>query len=162
MTQEIPLTRGLVAIVDDEDYEAVMAAGKWHAKPRYPQIELCYAYRTFTPETGPRYGRFLHNFLMGTKGVDHRNGNGLDCRRSNLRLASSRQNSRNRGMRADNTSGYKGVSWHRLTGRWIASIKVAERRLHLGLFPTAEDAALAYNVAALEHFGEFARLNEVP
>ena len=60
----------------------------------------------------------------------------------------------------DNTSGYKGVSFHKASGKWRADICVARKRIALGLFSTPEEAANAYDVAAIEHFGEFALINK--
>lgn len=94
--------------------------------------------------------------------VDHIDGNRLNNQRSNLRLATSSQNKCNRGPRKDNTSGYKGVSWHSQKKKWTARIKAPSGKyLHLGLFDEVKDAALAYNYAATEHHGSFAFLNKI-
>ncbi len=89
--------------------------------------------------------------------VDHRNNDGLDNRRENLRLASNSQNLANRGLNTNNKTGYKGVSWNTLCNKYEAYIRVQGKRKHLGLFDTAEEAHKAYCDAAKEHFGEFAR-----
>lgn len=114
----------------------------------------------------------MHRFLFGLQSfeptvkpgrwplVDHRNGNGLDNRRSNLRLATQAQNMSNRGRPTNNTSGYKGVSAGRLGG-WRAYITSRGKRLDIGTFASKEEAAEAYNAKALELHGEFARLNEI-
>lgn len=158
-TREIPLSRGLVAIVDAADYDAVMAAGPWYAHSAGRKM---YAARTVRLDDGRRTALLMHTFLTGTLGVDHVGGDGLDNRRSNLRRATQRQNSRNRQLGRNNTSGYKGVSWHKRQGVWLGRIKVDGRQIHLGCFPTAEQAAEAYNAAAIEHFGDFAWLNTIP
>ena len=103
----------------------------------------------------PKQG--MHTFLTGWSRVDHINGNGLDNRRSNLRPASRSQNGANRGAPSNNTSGFKGVTRFRL--KWMAKIQVHGRTIHLGLFATPQEAARAYDTAALEHFGEYARPN---
>lgn len=158
MTREIPLTRGMVALVDDEDYERVMALGKWNA---HDGRRTFYAAKGWLCQCVPNYPRQqtlrLHNFILGVCGVDHKNGDGLDNRRCNLRSATVRQNNCNVGLRRDNSSGFKGVTARK--DRWLAQVMAGGKRVHLGVFDTAEDAARAYDAAAREHFGDFAWLN---
>lgn len=113
---------------------------------------------------GSRPGRVisLHRHLLGLVDplvqVDHINGDGLDNRRCNIRVVTNQQNSWN--MRPKNpASGFKGVDYHR--GRWRSRIRLAVGRIELGHYRTAEDAARAYDEAALKHFGEFALTNEM-
>lgn len=101
---------------------------------------------------------FVYGY-MPEREIDHENGIPGDDRLDNLRPATPGQNQANRGLLASNTSGFRGVSFHRRTGRWRASICVDRRQVHLGHFATPEAAAVAYDAAAREHFGEFARLN---
>lgn len=91
--------------------------------------------------------------------VDHINRNPLDNRLVNLRLATSSQNQANNGLRADNTSGYKGVSWSKSSLKWVSKINVNGRKLHLGYFDTKEEAARRYDLAAIVFFGEYACTN---
>lgn len=91
--------------------------------------------------------------------VDHINGDTLDNRRSNLRLCTVSGNNHNRMKSKNNTSGYKGVSWLKQNQKWRAYIKVNSKDKHLGCYLDKEDAARAYDKAAKEYFGEFARLN---
>jgi hypothetical protein len=155
VARQIPLSQGFVAIVDDEDYETV-AAHKWSAKAGRRTF---YAYRCPTVG-GRRETLYLHSFLTGWSQVDHRDGNGLDCRRDNMRPATYAENGQNRPRRSDNTSGYKGVSWRASGSTWQARITVEGRTCSLGSsFPTPESAAHAYDLAAMELHGEFARLN---
>lgn len=151
--RQIPLTLGYVALVDDEDYDRVMAAGKWHARP---DRKSTYARRTIGTN-GRRRNVYLHSVLTGWPLVDHANGNGLDNRRANLRPATNAENQRNRPVQANNTSGFKGVGLHR--GKWRAQIKLDGKRRHLGYFATPDEAGRAYDDAARELHGEFARLN---
>ncbi|MFA7308084.1 MAG: HNH endonuclease signature motif containing protein [Hyphomicrobium sp.] len=89
--------------------------------------------------------------------IDHTNGDRSDNRFCNLREATHTENMRNARKRLDNTSGVKGVCWDNQTNKWRASIRVAGKRLYLGYFSSREDAAAAYERAACEHHGEFAR-----
>lgn len=90
--------------------------------------------------------------------VDHINGDGLDNTRNNLRAVTPAENLRNQRLRKDNTSGFKGVSRHE--GRWRARVRVDGKYTHVGLFDSAEDAARAYDEAARNMHGIFARTNE--
>jgi hypothetical protein len=158
---EIKLTRGLVAIVDDED--ADLAAFKWHAA--HPKYNTSYAVRTVYPDGfyGKHVSIFMHRVIadrMGLPGiVDHVSRDGLDNRRANLRSSTQSQNTANRGPQKNNTSGYKGVSFEPRYRKWTANIKVKQKAKYLGSYRTAEEAARAYDRAARETFGEFAYFN---
>lgn len=159
--KEIGLTQGLVALVDDDDY-GVISGLKWYAalegkNKNYPDRYVARAnigYRKI----------YMHRLIMQAEMgvlVDHINHDGLDNRKSNLRLCTSRDNSRNtRGCGAK--SGFKGVHLHTKTGLWRARIKVNKKEILIGYYATKNMAAKAYNNAAVELFGEFACLNEVP
>ena len=153
---EIPLSKGFVAIVDDADYDLVMSRGKWYANCR---PTTTYAQRNRSLPNGARTTEQLHKFLTGYAMVDHRNGNGLDNRRSNLRAATKGQNTRNAGLRRDNSSGLKGVSRVTRSRTFRAYITIDGKRKWLGTYDSAEAAGSAYDTAALKAFGEFARLN---
>ena len=113
--------------------------------------------------SGRGYTKPLHRVLLAPipegMEVDHINGDKLDNRRSNLRVVTHRENSYNQG--AYKGRRYKGVYFHAKTGKWRASLNKDRRTHYLGLFETEEDAARAYNEAAREIFGAFARLNDV-
>jgi len=94
-----------------------------------------------------------------TKHIDHINGDPADNRIENLRDATVAQNMANSKKPRTNTSGYKGVQWHKAAGKWVASIKVGDKNVYLGLFDTAEEARDAYRKKALEVRGEFARFD---
>jgi hypothetical protein len=153
MTATVPLTKGLQALVDDEDLESVLSAGPWHAVVSHGQ--------TFYAVHGEWVsGKIVHTrmhcLILDAKPgqqVDHINGNSLDNRRANLRLATPTENRANTGKRRGGVSRYKGVSWHH--GRWAA--RIGDR--WLGQYPTEEDAARAYDAAAVEAWGVYARLN---
>lgn len=152
------LTQGQHTVVDDAVFEWA-SQHEWHVKKTDCTF---YAARTIRLPDGKQSVSFLHREIMkADKGVevDHRDGNGLNNRGSNLRLCSGVENSQNRSMRRDNASGYKGVSLHKRAGKWQAQLQIAGQYKYLGLFDQAIDAACAYDTAALAAFGEFARLN---
>ncbi len=102
----------------------------------------------------------LHRMIMNVSGVvsiDHIDSDGLNNRKSNLRLCTGGQNIQNSRRRKDNSSGYKGVHLH--GHKWQARIVKDNKRVSIGQFHTPEEAALAYDLAAREHYGEFARTN---
>jgi hypothetical protein len=101
----------------------------------------------------------LHTFLTGFAQTDHRDGDGLNNCRANLRPATNKQNQGNGRRPSHNTSGYKGVTWDRGINRWRARIAVNRRMRNLGVYNSVENAARAYDEAAREIFGEFACVN---
>jgi hypothetical protein len=108
--------------------------------------------------------RSLHQMILRTKKgtiVDHKNCNGLDNRRLNLRLSDKSKNASNRGIPSNNTSGYKGVSWNKNEQKYQAYICFNWKKIHLGYFLEIRPAAIAYNKAALIYHGEFAKLNPI-
>lgn len=106
----------------------------------------------------------MHRVIIGAQPnqlVDHINRNKLDNRCSNLRIVTNSQNVINSSARANNSSGYKGVTWHKKNGKWQASVMVNYKRHHLGQFTNVVDAARVYNDACRKYFGDFAYLNKV-
>lgn len=157
--REIPLTRGYVAIVDDEDY-ATLARHKWYAHP--DNFGNVYAKRMTPRNGGSRQQIRMHRAVAGAgvgQRVDHINGNTLDNRRANLRPATNAENCRNRKMNRNNTSGYKGVSWDNSSNKWRAQIRYEYRIVLIGFYADPIEAARAYDRKAVELFGDFARLN---
>lgn len=152
----IPLSGGLVAVVDVADSARVLAAGRWHVRRHG---KTAYAQRHISLPDGRRTTQQMHNFITGVIGVDHVNGNGLDNRRLNLRITTQAQNCANTRRRSNNKSGFKGVSWRASSDAWVAQIKQDGKSHHLGLFGDREEAARAYDRAAIELFGQYARLN---
>lgn len=149
----IPLTQGKFAIVDEQDFD-------WLNQWKWAFHSNGYAYRS----AGGRKNRhciLMHRLIAGTTDgadTDHINRNKLDNRRANLRTASRAQNMANRGPLSTNTSGFKGVSKTR-HGLWSAEIIVAKRKIFLGKYVSAEDAARVVDAAAIEHFKTYAHLN---
>ena len=152
----IPLTHGKFAIVDEADAELVLNGKPWRATR--PRTLTWYAQR----RTLQGVTVSMHSLITGYPMVDHVNRNGLDNRRINLRPATLSQNSANRALFRNNTSGYKGVYWDRPQRKWMAVIMANGRRKRLGVFDDPVEAARAYNHAAAEAFGEYAWLNPVP
>lgn len=156
--REIPLTKGKVAIVDDEFYEQLTAMGQWCCDTNG------YAIRRVTVN-GKKKTTLMHRLVMELAGnescceVDHRDGNRSDNRLTNLRAATHQQNCWNQGVGKANKSGYKGVSWLRDRQKWYASIRIDGRSVNLGTYDKVEDAANAYDRVAAKHHGSFARLN---
>lgn len=158
MTKEIELTRGYVALVDDEDHDKV-SKFKWTAQVKANTV---YAYRTIKRADGSQTAQLLHRFLLEPPDglmVDHKDGSGLNNCRSNLRLATNAENGRNRRKNVNNKSGYKGVSWRKQRSKWKSQINVNGRNKFLGYFTDVLDGARAYDRAALELHGEYASLN---
>lgn len=154
---------GRVALVDDEDYDLVMQY-RWSVREREQGGNRRplgpYAW-TYVPASGARKrgSSTMHNLIMGIVGVDHVNHNTLDNQRTNLRPATQGENTGNKRKRAGTSSQYKGVSWHKRSERWRATIKVGGRGRHIGAYANETDAARAYDAAARAAYGEFACVN---
>lgn len=148
----VPLTRGLSARVDDSDFE-ILSAHSWYAMK-------CINGSTYyaATRTGGKIVLMHRLITSAPRGmhVDHRNGDGLDNQRCNLRVCTPSQNGGNRGPARKN-AGFKGV--YKLGNRYVAYIHHHGKKHHLGCFGDPADAARAYDAAALTYFGEFARLN---
>jgi len=151
----INLIPGKVALVDDADYDWV------NQKPWHAQINHCgifYAVSSYRKEK-------MHRVIMGLqkddkRQVDHINHDGLDNRRCNLRICTNAQNCMN-GKHKGGSSKYKGVTYHSKSGKWQAQIEINNKHIRLGSHNTENEAATAYNNAAIKYFGEFARINVI-
>ena len=155
---EIPLTQGQVALIDDENYKLV-SQYKWHA--HWNKDTKSYYAATNVKKEGGRTLLLMHRLIMNAqKGeqVDHINHDTIDNRKENLRLCTNSQNQHNKGKRIDNTSGLKGVSRYKPSGKWQARIQLNGKQIHLGRFLTPEEAYEAYCKAALELHGEFSKV----
>lgn len=149
---KIPLTKGFLAEVDLLDWYWLTSTDWW--------VNL----GTTTPRAMGRWkGKqvYMHRLILNPPNgsdVDHINRNGLDNRRSNLRITTRRQNNAN-AVRKNHTSKFKGVSWNTERKCWVGSGSKDGKRLYLGRFPKEEDAARAYDKWAIGNYGEFARVN---
>jgi hypothetical protein len=153
----IPLSQGLYAIINESDLEKV-SQYKYYAKRN---TNTWYAERTEMRKNGKRHTVCLHEDIMGIREgleIDHKNGNGLDCRRENLRHCTRRQNMQN--CRPYKGRRFKGITLSKRGKKYRARISCNGKRIHLGHFETEIEAAQAYDMAAIEHFGTFARINE--
>lgn len=160
-TVRVPLSRGKYALIDAADADRVLAF-KWHATS--PVRGKSYAARNIRLPDGRKTIQLLHRFLMDPPAgmeVDHKNGDGLDCTRQNMRIATRQQNCANMPKNCRNTSGYVGVTWDKAKRRWRAQIKVSGRMIALGRFDTALEAARARAAFARDVHGEFASRDEV-
>ena len=149
----IELTKGMQAVIDDEDYELIRPY-KWFAIPK-GKTAYAIGYRHGF-STGKRVS--MHAVLNPEfELTDHANGNGLDNRRVNLREATKSQNAAN--CRHKSTSGFRGVCWHKRRQRWTVQLKLNYRNILYAHFDAKEEAAREYDKVAKEVFGEFACLN---
>ena len=158
---KIPLTQGKIAFIDDEDWDLVNQY-KWWA-----HWDRCnwYAVTRTNRETFLSMHRLIKNVQLN-KEVDHRNGNGLDNQKHNLRICTHAENSYNqkkhRSYNGNKTSSiYKGVNWYKKKDKYRTRIMVNGKSIHLGYFASEIEAAEVYNTAALEYHKEYANLNEV-
>lgn len=153
----LELSQGKQALIDDEDFEW-LNQWKWSYAGGYAQAYM----------GGGRKNPIkmqLHRYIMCTPegmSTDHINGDGLDNRKSNLRICTHKQNMYNVGARRPRNRPGKYVGVEQLPGgSWRARIRPDKRNIHIGCYITEEEAAEAYNRAAIKYYGSFAKLNEV-
>ena len=154
--KEISLPQGKIAIVDDWNYER-LSNYTWlistnGSKSTYYAIH----------QISRNNCIWMHHLILPPPPgfeIDHRDGNGWNNQQDNLRICTHSQNLMNQKPQLETSSIYKGVIWDKQTNKWRARIVLNRRNTHLGRFKSEKEAALAYNCAALQHFGEFARLN---
>lgn len=149
----ITLTKGYTAIADTEDME-LLSEGNWQAR-----IDGNTVYAQRNERVGGKQKKVqMHRKILGVKDgemVDHINGDGLDNRKCNLRVATRSQNNMNTQRNVRGTSGRKGVTWNRACKKWQAQIKVNGKNIYLGLYHTKDEAHMAYAKASDELHGDY-------
>ena len=159
--KKVPLSRGEFALVDDGDF-ALVSRYCWQCHID-PHTGTKYAVAAIpNPFLGNRRSSVLmHRLILAhaSENTDHKDGNGLNNQRNNIRPASRTENQRNRKLQR-HSAPYKGVHLFKASGNWTASIRLNKRKIHLGYFKSPKAAAEAYDVAAEQHFGEFAKTNK--
>lgn len=165
--KKIPLTQGLVALVDDEDYE-MLSEYKWHIL-KGANTYYAMSYMKFGDKSkmvgGKREYILMHRIVLRLKNrdearADHADGNGLNNQKSNLRFCTNSENMQNkRKMKRKCSSKYKGVSLCKKRGKWASYIFVKSKQIFIGYFYDEIEAAKAYDIAAIQYFGKFAYLN---
>jgi hypothetical protein len=168
--KQIPLTRGFVATVDDCDYELV-SRFSWHTVSDKGGRNYAYtAIRIWGSFPAKHRHLSMHCMVLGLRpdrirDIDHKDHDGLNNCRSNLRAGSRMENMRNR-RKQSSSSRFKGVYLHHFknfgkvtSSRWRAQIQVDGKKMFLGFFDLEEDAGRAYDEAARKYFGEFAHCN---
>jgi hypothetical protein len=163
MSVEIRTKRGYVAFVDDED--ASLALKRWTAVviKRKNGTSVVYCGRWERTPEGKKKFVYLHQMVCPCSPgfmPDHKDGDGLNNRRDNLRPANKSMNTAN-GCAKGGTSRFRGVCWDKRAGKWLARVSLNGKAVWSGLFVKEADAATAYNLKAAEVFGEFARFNSV-
>jgi hypothetical protein len=154
----ISLSRGMVTVVDDEDYDYLMQ-WSWHAMKSGTRFYASGS-QSYPDRTVEHF--LMHRVIMKAaigEFIDHVNRDSLDNRKENLRSCTQGQNLMNSSIRSDNTSGFKGVSKTRQGDKWRATIQVNGASRQVGVFQTSKEAAEAYDRSATEHFGPFALTN---
>lgn len=156
--KQIPLGQDKFALVDDEDYDYLMQ-WNWHLKTPKNNENTCYATRK-DGNKSIKMHREIMKFPLSR--IDHKDRNGLNNQKDNLRKCTHAQNMRNRRKKSGCSSQFKGVTWCKELQKWKGKITFDGKIIHIGYFDNEIDAALAYNVKAIELFGQFALLNEIP
>jgi hypothetical protein len=156
--KQIQLPKDKFTLVDDDDYE-MLSKFKWNV---YKYKHVSYVYRQIRVDSKIK-AILMHREVMGVSDnsilVDHKDHDGFNNQKSNLRLANKIQNGYNRNKNKVANSKYKGVCWSKTNKKWMAQICVNTQRMHLGFFADEIEAAKVYDVAAMKHHGEFANIN---
>lgn len=160
--KQIKLTQGRVALVDDIDYKR-LSKYKWQVLNDKGNFR---AIRRTSRKKGKRHTIYMAREILGLaygdlRQGDHKDHNTLDNRRDNIRICTNQQNTFNQKSILNTSSRFKGVSWHNPNEKWQARIQINGKEKYLGCFNNEEMAALAYNLAARKHYGEFACLNPI-
>lgn len=155
---------GYTVLVDDEDLAKIQKYNWFINKTSRKHNPNLLYFMTHTTINKKRQMLYLHRYIMGCELhdkniIDHISRNTLDCRKSNMRICNRAENARNITKTKINTSGYKGVSMERQTGKWNAYITYNKKHYNLGVSPTKEEAARKYDIASLLLHKDFACTN---
>jgi hypothetical protein len=150
-TYGIPLSMDQVALIDKEDFDKIKDYG-WYA--HFDKVGKTFYAITRTHGTNIIMHRLILN-APDSLVIDHADHNGLNNRKSNIRVCSQSQNCMNKKVQSNNTSGYRGVSFHKTKNKYQATIMVNRKQVYLGTFNTALEASEAYQIAAKKLFGKF-------
>lgn len=148
------------ALVDNDDFEELNKY-RWYVSRGFR--ENYYAVRTYNLHS-IKYSECMHRKILKAKAkefVDHKDGNGLNNQRANIRICTKSENAMNVGLNSKNKTGFKGVVWDKDRGQWRTTIRVGGKYKFLGRFYDKKEAAVAYNRAAIKYFGEFANINKI-
>lgn len=160
---EINLNHGMVALIDDEMWNRVKYF-TWRVQNIPTKQSDCFYATASVRYNGRKFTIYMHNLIMGMPEhglIDHKDGNTLDNRIENLRIASKSQNGMNIRKRQHTSSKFKGVCFSGRDNSYRAYINVRGKQISLGYSKSEKECALAYNNAARQYFGEYAKLNIV-
>jgi len=152
--KKIELSQGKYALVDNEDFN-MLDKHKWYANKNGNTF---YAVRESKKVEGKKMKIYMHRIIAKTLNnmeTDHIDRDGLNNQRKNLRVCSHSENLINRTMLKSNTSGYRGISWSKLSKKWRAVISINKRYINLGSFVKIEEAYNAYCEASLKYHRDF-------
>lgn len=160
--KKIKLSQNKFTLVDDKWFDE-LSKFKWSAhKDRSKYYAKTHIYK----KNGKRTTLAMHRLILELAGfdiknklTDHKNGDGLDNRLKNLRVATRSQNRVNSNKNKNNSSGYKGVFWHKSENKWISNIRIKGKTIHIGYFNSKEEAARAFDKESIKYHGEFAKTN---
>jgi hypothetical protein len=150
-------TKIFYALVDDADYNYINRF-KWSPNGNGYAISTV----GIVLSDNKKIKRLMHRMILNPNSneeIDHKDQNRLNNQRKNIRIATHNENQRNAPAYKNNKSGLKGVSWHGLSRKWAANIKVNGKTIYLGEFLSKEEASIAYNRGATKYHKEFANLN---
>lgn len=159
----IPLSGGKTSICDKSDFK-IISKHIWYAAKSANSDDLFYAYSNVKLKSGEKRTIKMHRIILDLKEseiADHKNHDGLDNRRENLRMCSLSQNAYNKRIQRNNSSGYVGVHWMEKIKKYEAYFWINKKKHKVGYFKDLEEAVFERNKAVKTHHGEFANIQEI-